>query len=275
VTRIAVLLAALAACGGDDVNDAGVDGNELRPDSGDDIDFDGVPNDMDNCPSSSNGFQGNEDGDKFGDACDPCPQIANDTPPDGDMDGVADACDPKPIMFGDKVAFFEGFHQGKPSGWDQVGTWGGSNDALTANVAGPGHFALIVTDRTRESVSAEITVTSTTGAASEVGVLDNKMQNGAPAIACVITGAPAVSVYDTSNPAGAQTTAFELTAGQTYQITLQRENSTYTCTAKNVASNATATATKGFTLNQTPYLSGLTINGANIRVKWLMIVESL
>lgn len=264
---------ALAACGDD--SNSGTDANDPRPDSGDDIDFDGVPNDMDNCPDASNGFQGNEDGDKFGDACDPCPPIAGDALPDGDADGVADACDPKPILFGDRVAFFEGFHQGKPSGWDEIGTWGGNGDALTGNVTGAGQFALIVTDRTRETITAEITVTSATGASSEVGLLDNLIQNGTSAVACAITGAPAVSVYETTNAAGAVTSAYQLTAGQTYQLTLTRENSTYTCTAKNVASSVMASATKNITLNNTPYLSGLTLNGANIRVKWFMVVESL
>jgi hypothetical protein len=84
-----------------------------------------------------------------------------------------------------------------------------------------------------------------------------------------------VSVYNTTNAAGATTTAFEMTAGQTYEIKLQRENSTYTCTARNVASSAMATATQGITLSNAPYLSGLTVAGANVRVQWFMVVESL
>ena len=83
-------------------------------------------------------------------------------------------------------------------------------------------------------------VVTAAGAASHVGVLDNKMQNGASAVACVITGAPAVAIYETTNAAGAATTAYELTAGQTYDVKLTRENSTYTCTARNVASGASA-----------------------------------
>ena len=264
----------LVGCGDDGM--AGIDGSLLRPDGDMDLDLDGIKDDVDNCPASTNAFQGNEDGDKFGDACDPCPIISDDNPPDGDNDGVADACDPKPIMFGDRIAFFEGFHQGKPSGWDEVGTtWGAASDALTANLTGAGSFALIVTDRTRETITAEITVVSAAGAASQVGVLDNLLQNGTPAVACTITGAPAVRVYATANGTGAVSPTFELTAGQTYQVRMQRENSTYTCTARNTASAATATATTNIALNNTPYLSGLTINAANMRVRWFMIVESL
>ena len=44
------MLAALGACGDDGSSDAGVDGLILRPDSEHDIDFDGVPNELDNCP---------------------------------------------------------------------------------------------------------------------------------------------------------------------------------------------------------------------------------
>lgn len=273
MVRTALLCFVLAACGDD--GGAGTDANMLRPDSENDIDFDGIPNDLDNCPASSNAFQGNEDGDKFGDACDPCPIIDDDNPPDGDGDGVADACDPKPIMFGDRMAFFEGFHQGKPSGWEETGTWGATNDQLTANATAAQTFSLILTDRTRETLTARITVVSTTGATAEAGLVDNKMQAGAPAIACTLTGAPAVAVYATTNAAGATTMAFEMTAGQTYELRLQRENSTYTCTAKNVATSATATATQQITLGNSPYLSGMIVNGASVRFDWFMVVESL
>jgi hypothetical protein len=265
-----VLLFAIAACG----DDGGNSGNVDAPPN-DDLDFDGVPNDMDNCPISANGFQLNEDGDRFGDACDPCPPIANDNPPDGDMDGVADACDPKPAMFGDTVKFFEGFKQGKPSGWQEVGTWAASMDALTANLTGAGTFALIVTDRTRETITAEITVVSTVGAMSEVGLVDNLMQNGTPAVACALTGAPAVSIYETTNPGGGMTNSYELTTGATYHLTLTREDNAYSCVARNLGTMTVASATMTSTLSNAPYLSGLTLNAASIRVKWFMVVESL
>lgn len=272
---ILLLVCALAACG-DDGGSGPADGNNLRPDSDNDIDRDGIPDDVDNCPTSSNASQSNEDGDKFGDACDPCPPVADDNPPDADADGVADACDPKRFIFGDVIRQFEGFSQGKPSGWDEAGaTWGAANGALTANVSGAGQFALIVTDRTRETLTAAIEVVSAAGAGSEVGLVNNLIQNGTSAVACTITGAPAVSLYHTTAPGDAETMAFELTAGQVYEVRLQRENSTYTCTARNVASAATASVTKTLTINHSPYLSGLKINAANMRVRWFMVVESL
>ena len=59
-----------------------------------DFDGDGVPNVMDNCPSTSNPDQANADHDGVGDACDNCPYINNDHQFDTDGDGLGDACDP-------------------------------------------------------------------------------------------------------------------------------------------------------------------------------------
>jgi hypothetical protein len=271
--RVVMVSLLAAACSGPGDDSAMPDGPILRPDSENDIDFDGVPNENDNCPASSNAFQGNEDGDKFGDACDPCPVVANDNPPDGDGDGVADACDPLPIIIGDKIAFFEGFHQGAPQGWDKAGTWTTNADQLNGSATGAGHFSLIVTDRTRETVSASITVVSVAGASSEIGIVDTKQVSAASAIACVLTPTLEVSVYDTNTPGGAMKAAYEMTVGETYVIRLRRDNSTYTCSADRAGTMASAT--KQFTLQNAPYQSGLVINGASVRVNWFMVVETL
>jgi hypothetical protein len=269
---LAALLVCAAACSGP--GDSSMpDGPLLRPDNDADLDFDGVPNETDNCPTASNAFQGNEDGDKLGDACDPCPTVADDNPPDGDGDMVADACDPKPIIIGDRIAHFEGFHQGAPQGWDTAGTWSTDEDQLVGSAAGDGHFSLIVTDRTRETISASITITSVAGAGSYVGLVDNKQVSASSGVACVITGAPEIAVYDTASVGAAQVFAYEQMVGQTYIIKLVRENSTYTCSADR--GGTTAMVTKQITLNNAPYQSGLILSGAGIRVNWLMLVESL
>lgn len=271
VVGVAVGLA-IAACSGP--GDSSMpDGPILRPDNDSDLDFDTVPNDIDNCPTASNAFQGNEDGDTFGDACDPCPTVADDNPTDGDGDMVADACDPKPIIIGDRIAHFEGFHQGAPQGWDTAGSWSTNNDQLVGSATGDGHFSLIVTDRTRETISASITITSVAGAASYVGLVDNKQVSASSGVACVITGTPEIAVYDTGNVAGGDANPYEQMVGQTYVIELVRENSTYTCNADR--GGTTASATKQITLNNAPYQSGLILSGAGIRVNWLMLVESL
>ena len=58
-----------------------------------DCDGDGVPNGVDNCPSTANPDQLDSDGDGLGDACDPCPiDPAN----DADHDGLCANVDPCP-----------------------------------------------------------------------------------------------------------------------------------------------------------------------------------
>lgn len=85
----------------------------------DDEDADGVPDETDNCPSTSNSGQENTDGDGTGDACDEtpngdtdedgvdndadnCPEVANTEQTDTDDDGDGDACDDTPDGDGDE-----------------------------------------------------------------------------------------------------------------------------------------------------------------------------
>ncbi|CAN5923755.1 hypothetical protein BH11MYX3_BH11MYX3_00300 [soil metagenome] len=67
------------------------------PDGPADLDGDGVLNAADNCPTTANVDQHDEDGDTLGDSCDPCPHLPG-TASDSDGDGVGDACDPQPTI---------------------------------------------------------------------------------------------------------------------------------------------------------------------------------
>jgi len=58
-----------------------------------DSDNDGVADDIDNCPLTSNPDQGDTDADGFGDICDNCPDMANAEQLDSDSDGIGDQCD--------------------------------------------------------------------------------------------------------------------------------------------------------------------------------------
>jgi hypothetical protein len=58
-----------------------------------DTDDDGIPDNVDNCPTIANPTQTDSDGDGFGDVCDNCPAVYNPDQADADLDGVGDACD--------------------------------------------------------------------------------------------------------------------------------------------------------------------------------------
>ncbi len=57
-----------------------------------DMDLDGVPDSVDNCPTVYNPDQKDTDGDGVGDACDNCPTVANANQQDTNGDGLGDAC---------------------------------------------------------------------------------------------------------------------------------------------------------------------------------------
>jgi len=61
-----------------------------------DLDYDGVPNSVDNCPHVGNADQADGDEDGVGDACDNCPAIPNPAQMDEDGDGTGDLCEPAP-----------------------------------------------------------------------------------------------------------------------------------------------------------------------------------
>lgn len=67
--------------------------------TGADLDGDGVPNAVDNCPCTSNPNQADSDHDGIGDACDNCPLRYNPLQEDTDNDGVGDGCDNCPIHY--------------------------------------------------------------------------------------------------------------------------------------------------------------------------------
>lgn len=60
---------------------------------GADVDEDGVPDDVDNCPETPNTDQTDSDGDEVGDVCDNCPDVDNFFQDDSDDDGFGNACD--------------------------------------------------------------------------------------------------------------------------------------------------------------------------------------
>jgi hypothetical protein len=63
----------------------------------DDVDGDGIPNNLDNAPLVYNPGQKDSDGDGIGDDVDNCPAVANPNQADSDGNGLGDACDDKNV----------------------------------------------------------------------------------------------------------------------------------------------------------------------------------
>ncbi|MHB8811158.1 MAG: LamG-like jellyroll fold domain-containing protein [Desulfobulbaceae bacterium] len=72
-----------------------------------DLDADGVPDDLDNCPATANVDQLDGDGDSLGDLCDNCPSVSNKEQEDADSDGIGDACDASPACGAQPAAIWE------------------------------------------------------------------------------------------------------------------------------------------------------------------------
>jgi hypothetical protein len=89
---------------------------------GEDLDGDGLVNEMDFCNAGAGG-QYDEDRDLIGDECDKCPIASPLANPDPDGDEVESPCDPDPREPGDRIVVFEGFRNGIPSTWAKTGTW--------------------------------------------------------------------------------------------------------------------------------------------------------
>ncbi|XP_047497227.1 cartilage oligomeric matrix protein-like [Penaeus chinensis] len=69
------------------------DGDAAGDDCDEDIDDDGILNEMDNCPFIPNAHQNDTDGDGVGDVCDNCLEDANPWQENRDGDAAGDACD--------------------------------------------------------------------------------------------------------------------------------------------------------------------------------------
>jgi hypothetical protein len=103
--------------------------------SGDDVDSDGLPNEMDYC-NAGEGGQYDEDRDLIGDDCDKCPIASPPASPDPDGDDVDAPCDPDSREPGDQIVVFEGFRNGIPATWTKTGTWEQRGGDAVATAAG-------------------------------------------------------------------------------------------------------------------------------------------
>jgi hypothetical protein len=113
----------------------GLDETTLIPGSGQDIDLDKIPDDMDPCIASSEDGIEDLDGDMRMNAADGCPSESYDSNPDDiDLDGIPDVCDPFPNAAGDRVRCVMSFLSPDINRlvWKDDGQWTFGNGALGA-----------------------------------------------------------------------------------------------------------------------------------------------
>ena len=97
-----------------------------------DTDYDGVNDNVDNCPTTYNPDQVDRDGDGVGDACDNCPSTANASQADTDGDGVGDACDaPSGANFNESQAGPTSWTPGAPTWFTATFTYNGTSPIYT------------------------------------------------------------------------------------------------------------------------------------------------
>ncbi len=116
----------------DDVDNDGIlndlDNCVLMPNVGqEDSDGDGAGDVCDNCPSVWNTNQTDSDGDQLGDACDNCPDVVNPNQDDPDSDGIGSACDNCPNIENPDQVDSDGDGFGDACDECQCGVWGDTN----------------------------------------------------------------------------------------------------------------------------------------------------
>lgn len=228
-------------------SDGGVDGVVDARCPGD-LDCDGVPDAMDNCPTTKNADQHDEDNDGLGDVCDPCPPFSDNT--DGDQDGVGNLCDPRPTMTGDKLWLFEGFQHGVPSAWtpSPLTAWVPTNgEDVVATIGSAGGTASLAFDGSTDphwTVSTAFTVTTLaegSGKTTFPAVAAGSMDCGTFDDICVACGGERVLTLADSGGLK-HPTPYQLSQGQEYVVHLdQLDGAMFDCHASHPDQSAGVT----------------------------------
>lgn len=242
-----------------------------------DEDMDTILDDKDNCKSTPNVDQGNEDGDIFGDVCDLCPVDANNMDRDGDK--VGDVCDPHPDTPGDSIEVFEGFHRSLPAGWDKSGEWTAIDGDAQSPSSGRAWLSRPVA-AANATVSASMTVGAASPESAVAGLIDNQRpgQVGNSALVCGV----ALAMGDGSSPgivlrdatSADQLHPFAWLRDTNYRVKLTHVDNDFTGCEVGGA-GPTGTAPSRFDVPQNnPHNAGLFIDAARVRYQWVMIVAS-
>jgi hypothetical protein len=273
---------ATATCGAI-LDAAGDSGDALAVDATgcpNDMDCDGVPDDVDNCPKVRNADQLNEDGDRFGDACDPCPPYPDSDPiVDTDHDGVSDACDPNPSTPGDYIFFFDGFEKNLPGTWSQSAGSSWTGDGLgDASIMSTSAVATLFTPAPpsgHETLTASLTLAADTIGA-EVATIDDYQDADGSGVRCALIYSNTPEVQLDGGGLG-QEHAYPWNGGSTYILSERRDGNVYGCHVVDAAdpSNAADTASGTTTLdNASPQLGLHVGETTSATFQWVMIVSN-
>ncbi len=245
-----------------------------------DLDCDGVTDDLDNCPTVRNPDQFNEDGDRFGDACDPCPPYADSDPVlDSDGDGVSDACDPNPDTPGDYVAFFDGFRGAIPGTWSSSAgsswTSDGAGDASIVTTSSTATLFRPAPTSGHETITASVALTSDV-LGSEVASIDGYMDADGSGIRCALlySNTPELQLAGTGL---AEQHAYPWNGASTYMLTERRDSNTYDCRVVNTADSTDIADTGSGTTtldNASPQLGIHVGEMTSATFQWVMVVSN-
>jgi len=244
-----------------------------------DVDGDGVPNASDNCPTKANPTQADEDSDTLGDACDPCPPYADNT--DGDGDGVGDLCDPNPATAGDQIALFEGFSDGIPPSWVNMGGWTASN----------GNAVIVSSDGAIAYLGPATPAATANGTATMAFVPDQLFGTGGkafgianPAESATGTAGLVCELLNSSGPnsgIGNLATASPVATmpltwaeGDVMRASFTRQDTMFSCAIADTTTPASATIPYTMTVSVTQPIVAVRSHSISGHVRWLMYVTS-
>jgi len=243
----------------------------------DDVDGDGVKNAMDNCPNKANPTQADEDGDGLGDVCDPCPPSTNNT--DSDGDGVGDLCDPHPTVGGDQIALFEGFADGIPPSWVNVGGWIASsgNAAVTSADGAIEYLGAPTTATAHGTASMAFVPVQLFGAGGKAFGLTNPSDStGATGLACELLngGSPAGGIGDLATAAPVAQMPLTWATGDDMTVVFSRVDTMFSCIISDTIANSSITVPYTGTVTLPQPIIAIRSHSVSGRARWLMYVTS-
>jgi len=239
-----------------------------------DDDGDGVLNGIDNCPSTANATQSNEDDDTFGDACDLCPPIADNNNTDGDGDGVGDPCDPYPMTPGEQLVLFEGFAGPVPAGWTATGSWTTSGSSLISNVSGGVQNTLVTqaAASAHQTIYARVTMTAIEAGQSggAFGVVDRFDAGATQGVMCggVRGNGGFLGLVNAATGIAIQAAPHSFNIGSAWNVKFMRNDNNYACTDTDTSQTVTASA------GPNGSLVGFRNRVLSAKFDWILVVKS-